>query len=374
MKNSLNILLIANSNEIGGGNRSLETLSLGLRQLGHTPIIVFPQEGPAVAMMRKHGLKIIIKQLNPPAIKTLFATIKSMFAWIKIILKNNIDLIHANGTLAARSVVCSAKICRKPLVCHIRFDFGKDYYEWAFKYLPSPNCFIFVSESMKMSIKPSLIKASPAASFEVVHNAVILSNKECPPPSEQVNRIGIIANFQKVKGHEDFFYMAKELLQTQPHLHFDVIGSDVQNQGREKVLKSLAKSLDIENQISFHGHLDDIYTVIDLIDIVICPSHEEPFGRCAIEAMSRGKPVVVTNVGGLPEIVEDNVNGFIVPAKKPESLVVAVKKLINDKGLRQFISSQNITKVLKQFSQKGHVESILNLYQKVTHFKGLKND
>jgi glycosyltransferase involved in cell wall biosynthesis len=374
MKHSLRVLLIANSNEIGGGNRSLETLSLGLKQSGHTPIIVFPEDGPASDMMRKHGIKIIIKQLDCLSIKKLYVTSKSLLTWVKIILKNDIDLIHANGTIAARSVICSAKICRKPVVCHIRFDFGQEYYQWAFKYLPSPNRFIFVSQSMENSIKQVLSIASPTAQFNVVHNAVILSEKEVAPISDKVLRIGIIANFQKVKGHEDFFNMACRLLKLHPSLQFDVIGSDIQNEGREKTLRDLIAVLNIEKNIIFHGHLTNIYPIIDALDLVICPSHQEPFGRCAIEAMSRGKPVIVTNVGGLPEIVEDKINGYVVPENSPEALMNAVNKLIENKKIRIDMSSQNINKVHQKFSQKGHTEHILKLYNNELNTKIKNND
>ena len=362
MTNSLRILLIANSNEIGGGNRSLETLSLGLRQNEHAPYVVFPEEGPAPDLFREHGLKVIINPLNSPSTKSPFATLKSFFSWNKIIKEHSIDLIHANGSLAARAVILSAKANKKSVICHIRYDFGADYYQWAFKYIPSPNCFIFVSQSMENSIKPALIKHSPSTKFNVVHNAVILSDTPIPVISLKVGRIGIIANFQAVKGHEDFFNMAKNLLESYPYLQFDVIGSDIQNEGRESILRNLISKLNIEKSVTFHGHLSNIYPVIDMLDLVICPSHEEPFGRCAIEAMSRGKPVVVTNVGGLPEIVEDKLNGFVVPPKSPEALMNAVTKLIEDLSMRQSMSKQNILKVHEHFSQEGHTESILGIY------------
>jgi glycosyltransferase involved in cell wall biosynthesis len=374
MKNSLRILLISNSNEIGGGNRSLETLSLGLMQNGHSPFIVFPVEGPAPNLFRKHGLTVIINPLTSPSIKGLFAAIKSFFTWNKIIKEHSIDLIHANGSLAARAAIFSAKANKKPVICHIRYDFGSDYYQWAFKYIPSPNCFIFVSQSMENSIKPALIKSSQLANFKVVHNAVILSDTPIPVVSQKVGRIGIIANFQAVKGHEDFFHMAKILLAPYPYLRFDVIGSDILNDGRESIIRNLTTALKIEKSVTFHGQLTNIYPVIDALDIVICPSHEEPFGRCAIEAMSRGKPVVVSNVGGLPEIVEDRVNGFIVPTKSPKALVDAVTKLIDDLELRQTMSRQNVDKVHAHFSQMGHTQSILNLYNELINLQAINND
>lgn len=366
MKKILRILFVANSNEIGGGNRSLETLSLGLRQVGHIPVIVFPSEGPAPELFREHDFDVIIMPLTQPSIKSPLTSLNSILNWRGILRSNQIDIAHANGTLAARSITIATKINKTPLICHLRFDFGKPYYQWAFKRLPSPSTFIFVSENMRSNIESALITSSPEASFHVVHNAVILSKKVMQPVSKIVSRIGIIANLQKIKGHEDFLNMAHELLRTHPNLHFDIIGADVQGEGRELYLKKIVQEKKLEKNVTFHGHVSDVYSAIDELDLVICPSHEEPFGRCAIEAMSRGKPVIVTNVGGLPEIVEHDVNGFIAPPKNPSALVNHALKIIEDHSLRITFSKNNVSKVNTYFSQSGHTNSILDIYNERT--------
>jgi glycosyltransferase involved in cell wall biosynthesis len=363
MKKTLRILFVANSNEIGGGNRSLETLSLGLRHVGHVPIMVFPSEGPAPDLFREHGFNVIIMPLIQPSINKPLVSLDSILNWRRLLRNNQIDIAHANGTLAARSITIATKINNTPLICHLRFDFGKSYYKWAFKALPSPSTFIFVSENMRLNIESALIKCSPQASFHVVHNAVILSKKAIQPVAKLVSRIGIIANLQKIKGHEDFLNMAQRLLKHHPNLHFDIIGSDVQNEGRETHLKQIVIEKMLENNVTFHGHVSDVYNVIDDLDLVICPSHEEPFGRCAIEAMSRGKPVIVTNVGGLPEIVEQGINGIIVPPKDISALVNATLTLLEENDVRQTMASNNIQKVETFFTQKGHTEKICQLYE-----------
>lgn len=365
MKIALNILLIANSNQIGGGNRSLETLSLGLKQAGHTPILVFPSEGPATELFRSHEIDVFVTPIIQPSIQNPLTILSGFLTWRRLLKNNNIDIVHTNGTLAARSMALAAKINKTPQICHIRFDFGKPYYEWAFRNLPSPQSFIFVSRSMQSNIEHILKKRSPKAKYHIVHNAVILSTKPMRSVTGKVNKIGIVANLQKIKGHEDFFNMARTLLNTYPNLHFDVIGTDVQNEGRETQLKKIVNDKLLNDNVTFHGHVSDVYSAIDELDLVICPSHEEPFGRCAIEAMSRGKPVIVTNVGGLPEIVENKKNGFVVPPKSPPALVEAVSILMKDKSLRQSISTNNIQKVEMSFSQKGHTDKILTLYQEL---------
>jgi glycosyltransferase involved in cell wall biosynthesis len=360
----MNVLYIANSNEIGGGNRSLELLMTGMSQHGITPIVIVPEEGPAADLFRERGIRVLISSLPPPnlsgALKFVLFTFK-MRAFLK---KENIRLVHTNGTIAARSM---ATLCKKnniPLVTHVRFDLGGEYYQWAFKKIPAPQHFIFVSHHMHQTITPHLHSAK-SDSFSVIHNAVLDKAVSVNPPQHtQVTHIGIIANLQKVKGHEDFLDMAKRLLVNRPYLHFHIIGGDNQKQGRDAELKMYAEKLDISKSVTFHGFVLDVDEKIKNLDLVVCPSHEEPFGRCAIEAMQFGKPVVVTKVGGLPEIVEEGVNGHVVQPHNPEALAEAVEKIIHaDYGQ---LSSNNIKKIKKLFSKEKHITQVLEVYHSLT--------
>ncbi|WP_414828109.1 glycosyltransferase family 4 protein [Alteromonas sp. H39] len=356
----MNVLYVANSGEIGGGNRSLELLMTGIRDKGITPVVIVPEEGEAADLFRRQGIKVFVLHITPPNMANALRYVSFLVKLSRIVKAEKIKLVHTNGTLAARSVSTICHWMTLPLITHVRFDLGPDYYRWAFKKLHPPQHFIFVSHYMKSSIAKYL-SCGKSSAFSVIHNAVMDKQVPPSPPTHEIKNIGIIANLQKVKGHEDFLEMAKRLLQKMPQLQFHIIGGDNLKQNRDKELESYASTLGIQSNVTFHGFVLDVDEKIKQLDLVICPSHEEPFGRCAIEAMQYGKPVIITRVGGLPEIVSEPENGFIVPPHRPDLLAEAVEKVV-EADYEKFYTA-NTTKIKKQFSKERHINEVFEIYR-----------
>src|SRR5207248_3224481 len=83
-------------------------------------------------------------------------------------------------------------------------------------------------------------------------------------------------------------------------------------------LHELTDALDLGQAVRFVGHRNDVPEVLAALDIALLPSWEEPFGRVVVEAMAAGTPVVATAVGGPTEIIEEGINGLLVPPREPE--------------------------------------------------------
>ncbi|GAG02365.1 unnamed protein product, partial [marine sediment metagenome] len=101
-------------------------------------------------------------------------------------------------------------------------------------------------------------------------------------------------------------------------------------------LLDLCQELDIENQVRILDRTKNVKELGQLYskaDIFILPSVWEAFGIVLLEAMSFGIPIVATNAGGIPELVEDGVEGFLVPPKDAKALATALQKLIDDPKL-----------------------------------------
>ncbi|MEG0642127.1 MAG: glycosyltransferase, partial [Clostridium sp.] len=107
-------------------------------------------------------------------------------------------------------------------------------------------------------------------------------------------------------------------------------GSQLEN------LKRLTIELGISESVSFMGFLsqDEIVKSFNIMDIVVIPSLHESFGVSSIEAQATGTPVVVTNAGGLPETIDENITGIITKKGDENSLASAIEKLILDPSLR----------------------------------------
>ncbi|MCP5004876.1 MAG: glycosyltransferase family 4 protein [Planctomycetes bacterium] len=362
---TVNVAYLLNSSQIGGANRSMLTLWKGLNGMPVKPLVFCPSPGPMITLIENTGLPYHVYDYFQPSWKQPLRSYLNRRHWIKVFRSNNISLVHANDLFNGRSVVLACSSLGIPLICHVRFPPTEDYCLWAFKNLPKPYGFIFNSKALQAEIGPYLEASCPESMQWVVHNAVDVSALKFETDSKNTTpRVGIIANLQPVKGHEDFIHMASELVRRGHDIVFDIIGGDIHHSGREEQLKSLTRDFGISRNIVFHGNIKDVYTAIQQLDIAVCTSHVEPFGRCIIEAMACGIPVVATRVGGIPEIVVNNENGVLVPPKEPECLADAVEALLNNDEARAKMGIHGRERVEKLFSMETHARDITDVYGK----------
>lgn len=140
-------------------------------------------------------------------------------------------------------------------------------------------------------------------------------------------------------------------------------------------LKQLAKDLNIADVTSFIGRVNHSEVPVELskIDVYVALSREESFGVAIIEAGAVGKPVVVSNVGGLPEVVVDGKTGFIVPKEDPLAASLVIEQLIRDQNLREKIGITGQLHVSDNYNWTVCLENMKKLYtQTITDFNGVK--
>jgi glycosyltransferase involved in cell wall biosynthesis len=126
---------------------------------------------------------------------------------------------------------------------------------------------------------------------------------------------------------------------------------DIERELREKIARS-----GIEDRVVIQPFVDDVDAMWEAVDIALVPSTEpEPFGMVAIEAMRAGKPVVASAHGGLVEIVEEGVTGFLVPPSDSPALTAAIVKLAEDSELRQRFGEAGRARQRELFSLEAQV-------------------
>jgi glycosyltransferase involved in cell wall biosynthesis len=135
-------------------------------------------------------------------------------------------------------------------------------------------------------------------------------------------------------------------------------------------LKILAKELGLSEDTVFTGPINyfDIPRFQNMIDIHVSLSieHSESFGVSVLEACACGKPVVVSNVGGLPEIVEDKATGFIVEKENPDEAAIAIQELIHNKELRKTLGMKGRERVKLYYNLKNNSEQMLKIYERLS--------
>ena len=150
-------------------------------------------------------------------------------------------------------------------------------------------------------------------------------------------RVGILANFnRRVKRVDLFIRAASEVLKTVPGVRFCIAGDG--NQRSE--LKALCQDLGIAGQVDFLGAVTDVPGTIQSWDIGVISSDSEGFCNSILEYMASGLPVVATSVGGNPELVQDGVNGFLVPGGDYRALAEKLCILLNNDRLRKDMGEQ----------------------------------
>jgi L-malate glycosyltransferase len=100
----------------------------------------------------------------------------------------------------------------------------------------------------------------------------------------------------------------------------------------------LAKDLGVGNDVAFVGEQDSVIPLLSASDVFLLPSAQESFGLAALEAMACGVPVVASKVGGLPEVVESGVTGFLHEADDVDGMAASVRRLLSDRPLWERLS------------------------------------
>ncbi|HOO56191.1 MAG TPA: glycosyltransferase family 4 protein [bacterium] len=362
---SRNILYISNYGHVkGGGEKSLLTLIEALDRSRYRPYLVLPEKGELEKLAGE--LDIPCETIPAPRLKKLSGGIgllrhgATLAGYIK---KNKIDLVHCNamGGAAYQAGVASS-ICGIPSIWHVRVLHKE----------PVPDRILFNLFTRTIAISKAVSgRFSGLRDFDskisVIHNAVDLNvfHPEKPDP-EMRKRLGagdenilaaIVGRIVPYKGHRCFIEAA-EKLSGNARLVFAVVGD---GESKDEIEKLAGRS-QAAGRMVFTGHIQDIPSVLNAIDILVLCSDEEHFGRVIIEAMACGKPVIATNAGGVPEIIDHGVSGLLFTPGNPDELAQAVSELANNSDLRKKLSDAGLQKVKSTFSAEIHAERIQAVY------------
>lgn len=179
--------------------------------------------------------------------------------------------------------------------------------------------------------------------------------------------IGIIGRIEKTKGQEYFIKSIPQVLEELPFSKFFIIGEiSLGEKNYFRYLQNLIADLRIKNKVIFTGFLKNRFEVIASLDIIVQTSIEpESFGRVLIEAMTMAKPVVATKIGGFCEIIENGIDGILIPPEDSTQLAKSIIKILTNKELRQKLGDNGKKKVLKKYNIDETVDRYTKLYCKI---------
>lgn len=170
-------------------------------------------------------------------------------------------------------------------------------------------------------------------------------------------KIGTVCRLSHEKGLIDLIQAAQICLSKNPNLQFFIVGDGPQ---KDKLI-SLIQQNGLEKNVFLLGFQDYkfINNFLHHIDLFVLPSHEEPFGIVLHEARYCRTPIIATKVGGIPEHVENGVDGILVNPNEPEQLSEAILQVLRDDSLAHQLVQNGFSKVQNIFRKKAMVDSLL---------------
>ncbi len=160
------------------------------------------------------------------------------------------------------------------------------------------------------------------------------------------------------KGIKYLIESASLLLQSRNDVSFLIVGEGA----LKEELRKLCVVLKIEKNVIFAGERSNIPEILSLTDIFVLPSLREGLPLTILEAMACGKPVIATNVGGVPEVVKDGVSGILVSPKDPEALHSAMNELLEDREKLKKMGYNGKRVCNESFDSKTMIGKIEDLY------------
>ena len=168
-----------------------------------------------------------------------------------------------------------------------------------------------------------------------------------PYPEENANRFLYIARIMKEKGAEEFFYAAEQLKMRCPQACFDVVGFC------EETYEETLKDLETRGVIKYHGWQTDVRRFLQKAGCVVQPSYHEGLSNVCLEAAAAGRPLLVSDIPGCRETVNEGLSGFVFPPRDKTALLDCMERFCRlDYAEKTAMGVEGRKKMEKEFDRK----------------------
>jgi glycosyltransferase involved in cell wall biosynthesis len=180
-------------------------------------------------------------------------------------------------------------------------------------------------------------------------------------PAPECMTIGFAGRLVRLKGCHVLLQAIRLLVDEFPQIQLQVAGSGPEQQDLER----LARSLDITSSVHFLGWQQDLGFCLSVCNIFAQPSLEEGLPIGLLHAMASGMPAIATSVGGVPEVIDDQINGRLVPPRNPLALADAIRDLLLSPAKRTSLGQAAAETIKQRFSNSKMASQVASLYSEV---------
>jgi glycosyltransferase involved in cell wall biosynthesis len=337
-------------------------------------------KGPFVEKYAQQG--IAIREFPIPSLFSL-AACAQMLRLAKYLRSSRIEILHAYNFYSLVFAIPAAKLAGVPVVIASIRDRGvylTKTQKWLQKLVCGMADRILVNAE---SIRDWLLEQGyQQQKITVIKNGIDLSlydalsvNSECSIRAdwgikEDAPLVVMLARLNPQKGVVDFIQSAALVKHEHPEARFLIVGkpslnslaADVSGISHYQQWLNLRAQLKLEDSLFFCGHRSDVAQILSQAAVSVLPSHSEGLSNTLLESMAAGAPIVATNVGGTPELIENGVNGILVPPHSPGQLAEGISRVLGSKELALQFSQLARREVRENFSLDAMVRKTNEIY------------
>lgn len=200
----------------------------------------------------------------------------------------------------------------------------------------------------------------PARAIKVVPNGID-ADAYAPHGPGPLRRIVTVANLRPEKAHDILIDAFALLAPTAPRLELFIVGDGP----CADALKQHAAQRGVASRVRFLGHRDDVREILSGSDLFVLTSRSEAFPNSVMEAMAAALPVIATDVGGVPELIQHDVNGILIPVGDRSALVRSVRTLLDHPSRAAALGNSARETIASRFSFTRMVRSFEDLYRQL---------
>lgn len=355
---SLRILHVAKVAGISGAENHLLLLLPALRTRGHDVRFAMLHEGEPGAReladrLEADGVPVARLRMRAPLDPLVFGRL------VRAIRRERPDVVHTHLVHADFHGLPAGRLARVPLLVSTKHGFNPFRDRRSFAAADRAvarlaDVHVAISTGLARYLAES--EGFDEGEFEIVHYGLEAGLE--PPAPRGEPRLALVGRLIPIKGHGvllDALARAREEL---PGVTLELAGDGP----LASELRATVARLGLGEAVTFLGRVAPPAPVYERAQIVVVPSFGEGFGMVALEAMERGRAVIASDVGGLPEIVEAGATGLIVPPGDASALAAAIVELAGDPARAAAFGAAGRERALAEFSQERCTERIEALY------------
>jgi glycosyltransferase involved in cell wall biosynthesis len=366
----MRILFSVNGTDFGGTETMLLQIATRFQARGHrTMVLSLKPVGRLGQQLSRHGIPV--ESLNMPenvSIKDFVVGIRAMTRWMR---EQQFDLVHSflpRSNIMSRIANKWSGLNKIHLSSERAIGLERSKAIVLLNRLTSSMTDAFIAVSP--AVRDTLIQREKIAPDKItmICNGIDLKAFDARSPNHIRRELNIVpgqlmissvGRLHREKGH---IYLLRALAESR-HEWADVCAVIVGEGPEADNLRREADTLGIADNVRFLGFRADAVKIIRASDLFVLPSLEEGLPVTALEAMACSRPIVASDVGGLPYIVVSGQTGLLVPPKNSEALSSAICHLLRDPVTREQMGRCARNRVEKYFTLDGVLAELENLYQ-----------